>query len=69
MILWYAKLFRHGNYGGKGTCMEAFIDGSIAEEAFEGEILRCTHMGLLCVQELAKDRPSISVALSMHDLH
>lgn len=45
--------------------MEAFIDRSIAEESFQGEILRCIHVGLLCMQELAKDRPSISVVLSM----
>lgn len=28
-------------------------------------MLRCIHIGLLCVQELPKDRPSISTVLSM----
>ncbi|OMO96181.1 Cysteine-rich receptor-like protein kinase, partial [Corchorus olitorius] len=31
----------------------------------EKEILRCIHVGLLCVQELAKDRPTISTVVSM----
>nr|KJB12757.1 hypothetical protein B456_002G035100 [Gossypium raimondii] len=29
------------------------------------EILRCIHVGLLCVQEYAKDRPTISTVISM----
>ena len=45
--------------------MEAFIDRCISEECFKEEILRCIHVGLLCVQELAKDRPPISIAISM----
>ena len=31
----------------------------------DGSILRCIHVGLLCVQELAKDRPSISTIVRM----
>lgn len=27
--------------------------------------MRCIHLGLLCVQELPKDRPSVSAVLSM----
>ena len=45
--------------------MEALIDGSISEACFQEEILRCIHVGLLCVQELAKDRPSISTVVPM----
>ena len=37
----------------------------ISEPCFEFEILRCVHVGLLCVQEFAKDRPTISVVISM----
>ncbi|CBI41078.3 unnamed protein product, partial [Vitis vinifera] len=48
-----------------GDIMEAFIDGRISEECYQEEILRCIHVGLLCVQELAKDRPSISIVVSM----
>ena len=29
------------------------------------DILRCIHVGLLCVQEFAKDRPTISTIISM----
>ncbi|RVW76134.1 G-type lectin S-receptor-like serine/threonine-protein kinase SD1-13 [Vitis vinifera] len=45
--------------------IETLIDGSISEACFPDEILRCIHVGLLCVQELAKDRPSISTVVSM----
>ena len=31
------------------------------------EILRCIHIGLLCVQELAKDRQVVSAIISMRD--
>ena len=45
--------------------MKALIDGSISEACFQEEILRCIHVGLLCVQELAKDRPCISIVVGM----
>ncbi|KAG2685212.1 hypothetical protein I3760_10G113600 [Carya illinoinensis] len=41
------------------------IDPVISEPCFEMEILRCIHVGLLCVQDFAKDRPSVHVAISM----
>ena len=37
----------------------------ISEPCFEMEILRCIHVGLLCVQDFVKDRPTISVVISM----
>ena len=37
----------------------------VYEPCFEIEILRCIHVGLLCVQEFAKDRPTVSVVISM----
>ena len=37
----------------------------IYEPYCEMEMLRCIHVGLLCVQEFAKDRPIISVVISM----
>ncbi|KAM3701884.1 hypothetical protein ACJW31_05G209500 [Castanea mollissima] len=43
----------------------ALIDPMISEPFFEMEILRCIQVGLLCVQEFAKDRPTISVVVSM----
>ncbi|KAI3862949.1 hypothetical protein MKW92_023271 [Papaver armeniacum] len=46
--------------------MELFMDPILLREsACKPEILRCIHVGLLCVQELAKDRPSMSTVLSM----
>ncbi|CBI18757.3 unnamed protein product, partial [Vitis vinifera] len=45
--------------------IEELIDEIIAEEGFQEEISRCIHVGLLAVQELAKDRPSISTVVSM----
>ncbi|KAJ9690230.1 hypothetical protein PVL29_012735 [Vitis rotundifolia] len=56
-LLGYAwKLWKEDN-------MKTLIDGSVLEACFQEEILRCIHVGLLCVQELAKDRPSISTVV------
>jgi hypothetical protein len=41
------------------------IDPSIFDPSIEMEILRYVHVGLLCVQEFAKDRPNVSAILSM----
>ncbi|KAG2685393.1 hypothetical protein I3760_10G123400 [Carya illinoinensis] len=42
------------------------IDPMILEPCFEMEILRCIqYVGLLCVQDFAKDRPTVSIAISM----
>ncbi|KAK4587739.1 hypothetical protein RGQ29_018942 [Quercus rubra] len=43
----------------------ALIDPMISEPFFEMEILRCIQVGLLCVQEFAKDRPTVSIVVSM----
>ncbi|KAL4636425.1 hypothetical protein ACB092_03G007300 [Castanea dentata] len=43
----------------------ALIDPMIYEPCFEMEILRCIQVKLLCVQEFAKDRPTVSVVVSM----
>ncbi|CBI18760.3 unnamed protein product, partial [Vitis vinifera] len=45
--------------------IKELIDQTIAEACFQEEISRCIHVGLLCVQESTKDRPSISIVLSM----
>ncbi|KAK4588224.1 hypothetical protein RGQ29_019279 [Quercus rubra] len=58
-LLGYAwKLWNVGN-------IVALIDPVISKPCFEMEILRCIHVGLLCVQEFAKDRPIVSVVISM----
>nr|XP_023896466.1 G-type lectin S-receptor-like serine/threonine-protein kinase At1g11330 [Quercus suber] len=43
----------------------ALINPMIYEPCFEIEILRCIQVGLLCVQEFAQDRPTVSVVISM----
>ncbi|KAL2495200.1 G-type lectin S-receptor-like serine/threonine-protein kinase [Forsythia ovata] len=43
----------------------ALIDPRILSTSYRAEIIRCIHIGLLCVQELPKDRPNISSVLSM----
>ncbi|GER52999.1 S-locus lectin protein kinase family protein [Striga asiatica] len=52
------KLWNEGN-------IAAFIDPRIYNENYELEIMRCVHIGLLCAQEAPKERPSVSVVLSM----
>ncbi|XP_059635636.1 G-type lectin S-receptor-like serine/threonine-protein kinase At1g11330 [Cornus florida] len=41
------------------------IDPTISDPCFQVEILRYIHVGLLCVQEFARDTPTISTILSM----
>jgi len=43
----------------------ALIDPMIYESCFEMEMLRCIHVGLLCMQEFAKDRSIVYVVISM----
>ncbi|KAG5234848.1 G-type lectin S-receptor serine/threonine-protein kinase [Salix suchowensis] len=58
-LLGYAwKLWNEGG-------ITAFVDPAISEPCFLVEIFRCIQIGLLCVQELAKDRPVVSTITSM----
>ncbi|MCD9642916.1 hypothetical protein HAX54_029965 [Datura stramonium] len=41
------------------------VDLKITDQHLEKEIMRCVHVGLLCVQEYAEDRPNVSTILSM----
>ncbi|KAH6773769.1 S-locus lectin protein kinase family protein [Perilla frutescens var. frutescens] len=41
------------------------IDPRVSSSSNQAEVTRCMHIGLLCVQELPKDRPSVSAVLSM----
>lgn len=45
--------------------MEDFVDMEIYSPNLKGEIVRCLHIGLLCVQELPTNRPIISTLLLM----
>ncbi|KAF6167995.1 hypothetical protein GIB67_020565 [Kingdonia uniflora] len=58
-LLGYAwKLWNEDN-------LSALIDPGLSEPCFEEEILRCIHVGLLCVQDFAEDGPTMSIILSM----
>ncbi|XP_020589358.1 receptor-like serine/threonine-protein kinase SD1-8 [Phalaenopsis equestris] len=48
----------------EGKALELF-DASLDDSCLESEVLRCVHLGLLCVQERADDRPSMSLVLLM----
>ncbi|MED6131492.1 hypothetical protein PIB30_010245 [Stylosanthes scabra] len=48
----------------EGTALEV-IDQSIGNSYTESEVLRCIHVGLLCVQERAEDRPTMSSVVLM----
>ncbi|KAK4774891.1 hypothetical protein SAY86_009826 [Trapa natans] len=52
------KVFNEGD-------VMALVDPAISESAHQAEVRRCIHVGLLCTQELAKDRPTVSTAISM----
>ena len=41
------------------------VDPSLNDSFSEDEVVRCVHAGLLCVEENADDRPSISNVVSM----
>ncbi|KAF5472075.1 hypothetical protein F2P56_008821 [Juglans regia] len=45
--------------------LSTLVDPKISKSGFEKEILRCIHVGLLCVQDFAKDRPTVSIVISM----
>lgn len=40
-------------------------DSSLGEEVSNEEVLRCIHIGLLCVQEDPKERPTMALVLLM----
>lgn len=45
--------------------MLSLIDSTVLEACFQDEILKCIQLGLLCVQELPEDRPTISALITM----
>ncbi|XVF25933.1 hypothetical protein REPUB_Repub13aG0256500 [Reevesia pubescens] len=45
--------------------MLTLIDPVLSDPCYQNEILRCIHVGLLCVQEFAEDRPTVSTVISM----
>ncbi|KAK2984929.1 hypothetical protein RJ640_005670 [Escallonia rubra] len=49
----------------KGTCLNLVDPILKADTSSVRDILRCIHIGLLCVQELAADRPSMAAVVLM----
>jgi len=47
-----------------GACSE-LVDPSIKESIDADEVQRCVHIGLLCVEHYAEDRPTMSEVVSM----
>ncbi|KAK9714798.1 hypothetical protein RND81_06G120900 [Saponaria officinalis] len=47
--------------------MPSFIEPTIFNQCRERQIFKCIQVGLLCVQELPKDRPDIPALISMLD--
>ncbi|KAG2300921.1 hypothetical protein Bca52824_037393 [Brassica carinata] len=43
----------------------SLADPTVLDESFVKEITKCVHIGLLCVQEIANDRPSVSTVIGM----
>ncbi|XXG71262.1 hypothetical protein AAC387_Pa07g0555 [Persea americana] len=48
----------------EGTALE-LIDPALGGHFHQEQVLRCIHLGLLCVQEFPKDRPSMSSVVFM----
>ncbi|XXG71281.1 hypothetical protein AAC387_Pa07g0575 [Persea americana] len=48
----------------EGTALE-LIDPALGSHFQQEQVLRCIHLGLLCVQEFPKDRPSMSSVVFM----
>ncbi|KAG4947263.1 hypothetical protein GLYMA_15G227000v4 [Glycine max] len=47
-----------------GKCLE-LLDPVLEESCIESEVVKCIHIGLLCVQEDAADRPTMSTVVVM----
>lgn len=41
------------------------MDSTLRDSCSSGEVIRCIHIGLLCVQERAIDRPTMSDVVSL----
>ncbi|KAK7302669.1 hypothetical protein RJT34_13562 [Clitoria ternatea] len=52
------KLWDEGN-------VLSLIDSSIYDPIHEKEVIRCVHIGLLCTQESARNRPGMATIISM----
>lgn len=48
----------------KGRAIE-LLDSSIRESSLQEQVLRCIHVGMLCVQDVAANRPNMPAVLLM----
>lgn len=48
----------------EGRAVE-LIEPSISASCLEEQVLRCLHIGMLCVQEMASDRPNMQAVVLM----
>uniref|UniRef100_A0A803M252 Protein kinase domain-containing protein n=1 Tax=Chenopodium quinoa TaxID=63459 RepID=A0A803M252_CHEQI len=46
-----------------------FVDPTIRNSCSFNEVLRCMHLGLLCVQEAVDERPTMARAMLLLDVH
>lgn len=58
------RLFQAWQLWNEGKVLE-LIDPALGGLYQREQVLRCIHLGLLCVQEFAKDRPSMSSVVFM----
>lgn len=49
----------------RGGNISSLIDPSMYDPSHQKSIIRCIHIGLLCVQEHAVDRPTMATVISM----
>lgn len=49
--------------------IKSLIDQEIFDPDYVNDIIRCIHIGFLCVQEHARDRPSMATVNSMLNNH
>lgn len=61
MDCWLLQAWSHWN---EGTVTE-LIDATLSERYCMEEVIRCIHIGLLCVQEKVTDRPTMSSVVLM----
>lgn len=59
LLLWQAwELWKEGRAA-------ELIDPSLSESSPVEQVLRCIHVGMLCMQEMAMDRPNMQTVVQM----
>ena len=63
-LIWWICCLQVWDLWGEGKAME-IVDASLGETHPANEVLRCIQIGLLCVQEHARDRPTMLTIVFM----